>query len=219
MTLPEILGIYPSVDSWLQISPEGKVNVFTGKVEIGQRITTALALIVSDQLQINIDRVTITSGNTELTPDEGYTAASFSMEASAAALSLVAAEAQNTLLERAAGRLSCSLEELTVDDGTIVCGKSQETVTYWDLLGGMRFDRTVSGNVIPRRSAAPRNGLGRTQSIYSRAIVTGELKYIQDIELPGMVHGRVVRPPNYHAKLTSVDLKTVRNSDGVLEVI
>ncbi len=143
MTLPEILESYPSIDSWLQISSEGKVNVFTGKVEIGQRITTALALIVSDQLQINMNRVTITSGNTELTPDEGYTAASFSMEASAAALRIVAAEAQNALFELAADKLSCSLEELTVDDGKIVCAKSQETVTYWDLLGGMRFGRTV----------------------------------------------------------------------------
>ena len=219
MTLPEILESYPSIDSWLQISSEGKVNVFTGKVEIGQRISTALALIVSDQLQINMNRVTITSGNTELTPDEGYTAASFSMEASAAALRIVAAEAQNALFELAADKLSCSLEELAVDDGKIVCAKSQETVTYWDLLGGMRFGRTVSGNAIPRRSSAAHNGSRRTPSIHSRAIVTGELKYIHDIELPGMVHGRVVRPPNYHAKLTSVDLKTVRDSDGVLEVI
>ena len=102
MILPEILEIYPSVDSWLKISPEGEVNVFTGKVEIGQRISTALALIVSDQLQITMNRVTITSGNTELTPDEGYTAASFSMEASAAALRIVAAETQNALFELAA---------------------------------------------------------------------------------------------------------------------
>ncbi len=219
MTLPEILKTYPSIDSWLKLLPEGKVNVFSGKVEIGQRIKTALALIVSDQLQVNIDRVVVTSGNTDLTPDEGYTAASFSMETAGSALRIIAAEARCVLLELAAKRLSCAEEDLSVSDGEIVCLKSKKKISYWDLSVGEGFERVVSGKTVPRRSSFAHNPDRRIPSIDLMKIVTGELKYIQDIQLPGMVYARVIRPLNYHSGLVSADIERAKQADGVLDII
>ena len=219
MSIPEILQALPSIDSWLQFAPDGKVTVFAGKVEFGQRIKTALSLIVSDQLEINVGRVSVTSGNTGLTPDEGYTAASCSMEFSGSAIRLVAAEARHILLEDAANKFSCSIEELSISDGEITHTLGHEKVTYWELLGGGKFDRAVTGDAIPRQSSTVRNGSERGSAIDTMGIVTGQLEYIQDIEFPGMAYARVVRPPNYQARLVSVDTDSVINMPGVIKVV
>ena len=171
------------LDAWLRINADGSATIFTGKVELGQGISTALAQIAADKLDLPITRVEMISGDTAHTPDEGYTSGSQSIENGDTAMRLACAEARALLVDHAAERLGLAAEALTVSEGVITASDGRK-LGYDDLAAGLDLNREITGTVAPN----PLKG----QTIVGRSVprrdipakVTGGTAYIQDIRLP-----------------------------------
>jgi nicotinate dehydrogenase subunit B len=216
--LPGSLNGNRQLDSWLRIDPDGTVTVFTGKVELGQGILTALSQIVADELDVQPQRLRIVSGDTARTPNEGVTSGSLSVQDSGTALRFACAEARSLLLAAAAAKLNAPVVELTVADGEVRSNGAART-SYWEVTGDASLRREATAKVAFKPVSAHRL-IG--QSVARRDIpakVTGGEAYVQDLRLPGMVHGRVVRPSAPRARLVSVDVASVQAMPGVLAVM
>ena len=215
--LPGSLNNNRMLDAWLRINPDGSATVFTGKVELGQGIVTALAQIAAEELDLPLARITMISGDTGQTPNEGQTAGSQSIEASGTALRMAGAEARAILVDLAAQRLAAPADTLKVADG-VISAPDGRRVSYAELAGEADLHREATAKVAPKPPAA-HTIVGK--SVLRRDIpakVTGGAAYVQDVRLPGMLHGRVVRPPRYGAKLESFDEAAVKALPGVVAV-
>src|SRR3954462_3819382 len=210
--LPGSLNGNRLLNAWLRIDPDGSVTLFTGKIELGQGIGTALAQIAADELDVDLKRIRLVHGDTALTPDEGQTAGSLSVQNSGTAVRFACAEAREILLGAAATRLGT--RELKVVDGTI-----NGSLTYWTLAGEIDLRKEASGAAKPK-SVAEHQWVGK--SVPRRDIpkkFTGGAAYVQDVRLPGMLFGRVVRPPSPGATLLKVDMAAVKRMPGVVSVV
>jgi nicotinate dehydrogenase subunit B len=216
---PGSLATAAALDAWIRINADGTVTAFTGKVEIGQGITTALAQVVAEELDVSLDRLRLVTADTERTPNEGYTSGSWSMAMSGTALRLAAAQARFILLRMAAAELGAPPDRLQVQDGTVTLPGSQQHTTYWDLMGGRFFRYRVTGSVPPKPPATHRLVGSAVPRLDIPAKVSGGIAYVQDLRLPGMVHARVVRAPSYGATLLSFDEAAVAGMPGVLKIV
>ncbi len=216
--LPGSLQTNRRLDAWLHIGADGKVTVCTGKVEIGQGAVTALMQIAAEELDVLPGRITMVSGDTALTPNEGVTSGSQSMEQGGTALRFAAAEARAILLAKAATRLNAPAARLTVQDG-MVTAPSGNGISYWALAEDGLLRREATASARPKPASEHRIVGQPVQRLDIPAKVTGGQIYVQDMRLPGMLFGRVVRPPSYAARLLSVDLDAVRRLPGVVAVV
>ena len=215
--LPGSLNANRMLDGWLRINPSGTVTVFTGKVELGQGILTALTQIVADELDVDVKRIEVISGNTALTPNEGVTSGSLSIQDSGTALRFASAEARALLLQAAAAKLGVPLPELSVSDGNIT--STTGNTSYWDISNAAMLKVESTGATAPKPSSQHRL-IG--QSLPRRDIpakVSGGEAYVQDMRPPGMVHGRVVRPNSPRVRLLAVDEAAARQLPGVVAVV
>lgn len=217
--LPGSLKTNPGLDHWIAIGTDGTVTVKTGKVEIGQGLKTAVAQVAAEELDVAFARVRVKTADTAETADENVTSGSKSMEASATALRFAAAECRAILLELAAGRLGVPAAELMVDDGTIRSPATNRQVTYWDLMGGRRFGRDATASVRPKSPAGHRIVGQPVARLDLPAKARGEASFVHDLMLPGMLHGRVVRPRHQAARLRGIDAKSVMAMPGVVKVV
>ena len=193
------------IDDWIAIDADGTVHVRSGKVELGTGVRTALAQIAAEELDVAVERVRMGMGDTGRTPDEGYTAGSNTIKVGGVTVRTACAEARAVLLERAAERLGVEPGKLTVRDGVVsVGGDESRSVSYVELLGGRSFDRKISGKAQPKRREDYRVVGTTVQRVDLPAKFTGVGSYVQDLRLPGMIHGRVVRPPVPRARPISV---------------
>ena len=217
--IPPSLQRNPDLDTWLRICTDGTVTVYTGKVELGQGIKTALARIAAEELDVSLARVRVRTADTADGPNELYTVGSNSLEESGTALRLAAAEARQHLLELAAAKLGAPAHALQVEDGTVRALGLESETSWFELFGGKRFERKVTGSARFKDPAAYRV-LGRPGArIGLEALVTGRAAFVQDLRFPDMVHARVVRPPSPVARLVSLDDREVSAMPGVLAVI
>jgi CO/xanthine dehydrogenase Mo-binding subunit len=206
------------LDGWLRINPDGTLTVFTGKVELGQGILTALSQIVADEMDVELSRIRIVSGDTSRTPNEGVTAGSLSIEQSGTALRYASAQARQILLQAAAQKLAVPAGELQVADGTISAPGGAKA-TYWELTTDELLKREADAQMAPKPPMLHRL-IGK--DIARRDIpakVTGGVAYVQDMRLPDMLFGRVVRPPSPRARLLAVNDGAVRRLPGVVAVV
>ena len=169
------------LDDWLAFEPDGTLTAFSGKVELGTGVRTALAQIVAVELDLPLERVHMVMGDTARTPDEGYTAGSQTVSGSGTALRKACAEARRALLAMAAERLDATPEELAVRDGVISVDRHPErAISYTDLMGGKRFELRVSGDAPVKPPAAYRVVGTPTPREDLPAKVRGEPVFIQD---------------------------------------
>src|ERR1700681_2359252 len=217
-TLPGSLAGNPMLDAWLRLTPDGTATVFTGKVELGQGIITALAQIAAEELDLPLARIKMISGDTGLTPNEGQTAGSQSIEASGTALRMAGAEARAILIDLAAKRFGVAADTLTAGDG-IITSRDGRKIGYGELAGEADLHREATAKVAPKPPAEHRIVGTATRRRDIPAKVTGGAAYVQDVRLPGMLHGRVVRPPRYGAKLESFDQAAVKALPGVTAIV
>ncbi len=216
-TLPGSLRTNKMVSAWLRIEEGGKVRLLIGKVELGQGILTAVQQLCADQLDVDFNRIVITSGDTFLVPNEGTTAGSLSMPGCGNAVRQVAADARELLLNLAAEKLNVKREELTVNDGTISAGPRK--LTYWELAASNPLNVEASGKA-PLKPRAQWRYTGKAiPRIDIPAKITGGAIFLQDLRPQGMVHARVIRPPAYNAKLRAVNLAPVEKMSGVLKLV
>jgi nicotinate dehydrogenase subunit B len=215
--LPGSLETNRNLDQWLTINADGTVTVRPGKVEIGQGILTALVQIVAEELDIAVERIRLVTAATTLSPNEGITSGSRSIQESGIALRFAAAEARELLLARAAAKLGASVEQLSVRDG-LVTSRAGGSASYWELADESLLRREATGEA-PPKTAAEYELIGRTvPRIDIPPKVMGAPVYVHDLELPGMVHARVVRPPRPGMRLTTHDFAEVEEMPGVLKV-
>jgi nicotinate dehydrogenase subunit B len=217
--LPQALVENPELDDWIRINADGTITLFTGKVELGQGIKTAVAMIGSEELDVSLEQIQVAATDTAHSPDEGLTVGSMSLETTGEAMRFAAAEARQVLLSIAFEELEAPLDRLVINDGTITDPASGRSTTYWNLLGGQPFGHQVTGAGRPK-SPDQYTLLGKEiQRLDLPDKVSGAHVYIQDLDLPGKVHGRVIRPPHYSAKLVSYNKGAVSQMPGVLKIV
>ncbi len=217
--LPRALVENPDLDAWVRFNLDSTITLFTGKVELGQGIKTAVALIGAEELDVSVERIQIADTNTTHSPNEGLTVGSMSMETTGEAMRYAAAEARQVLLSIAYEELEAPIDRLVVQDGRILDPTSERSTTYWELMGGRKFSRQVTGNRMPK-AASQYTLLGDPNPRLDLPDkVRGAPIYIQDLDLPGIVHGRVLRPPHYAARLASFDENAVSQMPGVLKIV
>jgi CO/xanthine dehydrogenase Mo-binding subunit len=218
--LPESIKRHPNIDAWLEVLANGQVRIFTGKLELGQGISTAIAQVAAEELDLAMENVEIILADTVRTPNEGYTVGSGSIEQSAMAVRFAAAAARQKLLELAAQQLNVPIDQLTMNAGKITNNSGDRSLTFFQLLNGKQLTDKIQAPVAlkPKDSyklvgkAIPRNDIKR--------MVRGESVYIQDLRFPGMVHASIVRPPAYEAKLLQFDEKALqKNIPGILKTV
>jgi nicotinate dehydrogenase subunit B len=208
------------VDAFIAIDTSGNVTLYSGKVDLGTGIGTALTQILAEELDVLITRVQIVEGDTALTPAQGKTWGSLSIQNGGVQIRQAAATARRALVQEATKRLNVPTEDLIVEQGTVRSrsgGKQQ--VTYGELIGGKTFSLKVDKQA-PLKDPATYKIVG--QSIPRFDIpgkMTGQFTYMHDFKVPGMLHGRVVRPVAIGATLLGVDESSVKDIPGVVKVV
>jgi nicotinate dehydrogenase subunit B len=216
--LPGSLNNNRQLSAWLRVNSNGTVTVFTGKVELGQGIASALAQIAADELDVAYRRINMVTADTSRTPDEGITAGSQSIEQSGTAIRFACAEARQILLAAAAAKLSVGADDLTVTDGTISAPGGKRT-TYWAVTTDAMLRREATAKPKPK-TAATYQLIGQSLARLDIPLkFTGGAAYVQDLRLPGMVHARIGRPPVPRAELISLDTVALKAMPGVIEVV
>jgi len=201
--LPKSLADNPRLDRWLRFAG-GQVHVTVGKVEIGQGISTALAQIAAEELDVSLDRLTWRAGDTELAPDEGSTSSSLSIEVGGAALRLVCAETRALFLAEAARLLNTAPAALEVENGVILHDGTPTGHDYWTLAPRVSLARDATGAVAPKPRAQHRLvGTSTPRRDLPEKLAGGG--FIHDMTLPGMLHARVLRQPRPGATLAAVN--------------
>jgi nicotinate dehydrogenase subunit B len=216
--LPGSLNTNRSLRAWVRIGGDGNATVSTGKVELGQGILTALWQIAAEELDLALNRVTIYSADTALSPDEGQTAGSQSIENSGTALRLACAEVRGMLVDLAATKLAVPAGSLTVADG-VISTPDRLKVTYAEAVAGLDLEKEATGKVAPKPVTAHKIVGQPIPRLDIPGKVTGRISYVQDIYEAGTVHGRVVRPPRYGSTLEKVDDAAVSKMPGVIKVV
>ena len=216
-------GIDPrQLDSWIAVAADGSVTVYTGKCELGQGIMTAQMQLVAEELLVPLARITIMQCDTSMTPDQGTTSGSQSTPTNFNDRSLgqAAATAREALMLLAAKRLGVGAERLTAADGVVsVTGDATRKVSYGELVAGKKFNLPLSATA-RRRAPAQWTVLGKpAMRVDMASMASGRFEYVHNVRVPGMLHGRVVRPPAVGATVVSVDESSVRDMPGLVKVV
>jgi CO/xanthine dehydrogenase Mo-binding subunit len=218
--LPPLLAANPRLDQWVGFPSPGRVNVSTGRVEIGQGVLTAMLQIAAEELDVAPDRILLRTGDTDLTPNEGYTAGSQSIQFGGVALGLACAEVRTLFLEHTAARFGYPVADLAVQDGAITRRGEATGHDYWSLAGAVDLRRDATG-VASCKSVSDYRVVGRNAPrVDLAAKVFGEPVFAHDMVLDGMVHARVVRQPRRGATITAVDEAALRRAaKGPIEIV
>ncbi|TXE10235.1 xanthine dehydrogenase family protein molybdopterin-binding subunit [Algoriphagus aquimarinus] len=203
--LPGSMRNASKVNAWLHVLEDGRVMVFSGKVELGQGIRTAIRQVAAEELDLELDQVEVHLAETGVTPDEGYTAGSSSVPNSAMSVRYAAATARQKLLELASAKLNIAEEDLILYNGKVKSKKSNQSLNFAEILEGAQIDMEVT-KPVPLKIKSGYRYVGKAIPRKDiEKMVRGEEVYIQDLRFPGMVHARVLRPAGYQSKLVKVD--------------
>jgi len=216
------------LDSWLAIKSDGDVVAYFGKMDMGQGVDVAIAQIVAEELDVSFERVGIVMGDTAWTVNQGGASGSTGVQKGGIALRNAAAEARRILTEMASAQLNVPTDQLEVEDGVVVVGGDPaRSIRYGDLIGGRYFDVPMNwngklgnelvaeGRAKPKPSAAYKI-VGQSLPRFDvPAKVFGKFDYVTDVKVPGMLHGRMIRPPVAGAMPVAVDEGSVHEIPGV----
>jgi CO/xanthine dehydrogenase Mo-binding subunit len=210
------------LDSWIAVNGDGSVTAFTGKCELGHGLYTAQTQLIAEELCVPFNRVTLIQCDTARTPDQGTTsgAQSHPTNFNDADLALAGATAREALIAMASARLGIAADQLAASDGVIsATADAAKKVSYAELIGGRKFNLPLNSRA-KRKPAAEWTILGTpVPRVEIPAMVTGTFEFVHNVRVPGMLHGRVVRPPTAGATLAGVDESSVAGLPGVVKVV
>ena len=231
--LPASRKVNPGeLDAWVEIAADGKVTVYTGRVDLGTGVQTSFAQMIADELDVPFESVSMVMGDTALTTDGGKSTASSNTARGGQPLLRAAAEARQLLINLAAARLNVPADRLTVQNGLIsVQGDGAKRISYAQLIGGKAFNKqlkavdpgdnrgmTLEGSAPLKKTNF--HSVGKSiPRVDLPAKITATWPYVHNVRLSGMVHGRVVFPAAVGATLMSVDESSIRNIPGVIKVV
>ena len=214
------------LDSWLAIAADGKVTCFTGRVDIGGTgVRTAIAQIVADELDVDFARVEMVMGDTASTPDQGITSASATIQKESIPIRHAAAEARRLLVDLASKSLGVPAAKLTCSGGVVTSPATGARVSYGDLIGGKRFDLRITNQARIKKTSEYKIVGKSIPRADIAAKVTATFPFVHDVRRPGMLHGRVIRPPYtgsetaIGANLISVDEFSIRDIPGIVKLV
>ncbi len=216
--LPGSLKDTPLLDAWIRVAPDGAVTAFTGKAELGQGLKTALLQIVAEQLALQPAQVRLVTADTGLTPNEGVTAGSHSMQDSGTALLNAAAQVRSLLQDAAATRLGVAPEQVRAEGGAMH-GPDGRNLAYGALADGLSLHVAAQPSSVLIPPSAYRIMGTPMQRVDIPAKLSGGAAYVQDMRLPGMLHARVVRQPGPGAVLGQFDVAPIEKMPGVVKVV
>jgi len=219
-TLPPLLVANPRLDQWVGFPSSGRVAVSTGRVEIGQGVLTAMLQIAAEELEVAPERILLQTGDTDLTPNEGYTAGSQSIQFGGVALRMACAEVRALFLDQAAASFGYTRADLAVRDGAITQNGEPTGQDYWSLASAVDLRRDANGRS-PTKTVSDYSIVGRNAPrVDLAAKVFGGPAFIHDMVLDGMVHARVVRQPRRGATIAKVDEAALRRAaKGPIEIV
>jgi isoquinoline 1-oxidoreductase len=202
------------IGAWIHIDADNKITAYTGKVEIGQNIRTSLAQAVADELRVPVVRVSLVMADTALVPYDFGTAGSRSTPAMAPQLRRAAVAARELLLDMAAELAKVERSTLQVRDGKVIGPESKPCFEFGQLTKGKKLVKLIGDDV----KVTPPDGWSAAGTSApkadGRAFVTGAHVYASDVKRPGMLHGKVLRPPAFKSKLTSAVTQTAETIPG-----
>lgn len=223
---PAVLGAEGAFETFITITADGSVNAYNGHVDLGTGIRTALGQIVAEELDVSFARVVVILGDTAVVPNQGATIASETIQITAVPLRKAAAQARHFLLTCAAERLELPVDELAIEDG-LIRGHDNRSVSYGELIADETIRLELADDV-PVKEVSAYSVVGTSvPRVDLPAKATGELVYVHDVRVPGMLHGRVVRPPYagvdagpfVGTSLIAVDEASVRDIPGLVAVV
>jgi nicotinate dehydrogenase subunit B len=217
--VPEKPLVLTEVDSFLSIDAKGMVTIYSGKIDFGTGVRTALMQIAADELDVPFTSVKVIEGDTALTPDQGKTWGSLSIQAGGMQLRNAAATARQALQAEAAKRFNVKPDTVKVVDGVVTAG--DQKASYGELIGGKAFSLTLD-HAKPVTFKDPKDYKLVGKPIPRVDIpdkCTGRFIYMHNLRMPDMLHGRVVRPPSVGAKLEKVDEAALKDIPGVVQVV
>ncbi len=215
--LPWSIEENPLLSQWVDFSEPGIARVFSAKVELGQGIVTAIAQIAAAELRLPMSKVVVVSGDTRSCPNESYTAGSMSIEVGGTSMRMACAEARRAIVERAAIMLKADESRIAAEDGLILLDGAPSKLDYWNVAREIDWQIPITGQA-PFAALVDSTSLGKSIArLDLPAKVTGA-SFIHDLELPGMLQGRVLRPPSYGARLESLDTSAVEQMPGVVKI-
>src|ERR1700704_5156018 len=213
-------------ETFIKITADGSVTAFNGHVDLGTGIRTALGQIVAEELDVSLACVVVVLGDTSRVPNQGATIASETIQITAVPLRKAAAQARQFLIARAAERLELAVEDLAIEDG-LIRGRDNRSISYGELIAGENIRLELANNV-PVKTVDSYTIVGQSVPRTDLpAKATGELLYVHDVRVPGMLHGRVVRPPYagvdagafVGTSLIAIDEASVRDVPGLIAVV
>ncbi|WP_299110009.1 molybdopterin cofactor-binding domain-containing protein, partial [uncultured Bradyrhizobium sp.] len=221
-----VLGAEGAFETFITVTAEGSVNAYNGHVDLGTGIRTALGQIVAEELDVSFARVVVILGDTAVVPNQGATIASETIQITAVPLRKAAAQARHFLLSRAAERLELPVDDLTIEDG-LIRGHDNRSVSYGELIADETIRLELADDVQVKAVSAYSVVGKSVPRVDLPAKATGELVYVHDVRVPGMLHGRVVRPPYagvdagpfVGTSLIAVDEASVRDIPGLVAVV
>jgi isoquinoline 1-oxidoreductase len=211
---------YPTdFNAYLRIAGDGRVTVYSGKIEMGQGVVTSLAQMAADELAVSLDSVDMVMGDTALCPFDNGTYGSMSTRFFGPALRAAAAEAKAVLVTLASEHLKTPPDALRVEDGVVFLASDRtHKVSFGQLARGQKIVRTLDGKAVTK-SVSEFRVMGRPEKRRdARAKVTGKAQYAGDVRLPGMLYAKVLRPPAHGAAPKSVDTSAAARVPGVVVV-
>ena len=220
--LPGDLNRIPWLDAWIRVAPDGKVTVYSGKVELGTGVRTAMIQIALEQLELEPGAIHFVGGDTALTPNEGFTAGSHTIADSGTALLHASAQVAALLRAGAAAKWNTEAGEVVLRAGR-AHGPDGRSMHYGQAIEGIDLHR-MAARSSPLRDPAAYRLIGKPVArLDIPAKLAGGAAYVQDMRLPGMLHARVVRPPRPGARLApgglDAALAATRAMPGVQQVV
>ncbi len=206
------------VGAWIHIGEDGKVTVYTGKVEVGQNIRTSLSQLVAEELMVPLSYVTMIMGDTDLVPYDRGTYGSLTTPQMGTQLRKAAATAREALVEMAAKNWNTPATHLKAEKGMILDNAANKKIGYGELTKGRQLLMSISEKVQLIAAKDWKVAGKKVPRINERAFITGKHVYVSDMKLPGMLYGKVLRAPSYGAKLLEADVTKASNIPGVIVV-
>jgi CO/xanthine dehydrogenase Mo-binding subunit len=218
--LPPLLTSNPRLDQWVGFPSPGRVAVSTGRVEIGQGVLTAMLQIAAEELDVAPERILLQTGDTDLTPNEGYTAGSQSIQFGGIALRMACAEVRALFLDHAAASFGYARPDLAMRDGAVLSRGEPTGHDYWSLAAAVDLGLRATGGAALKPVGEYRVVGNNAPRVDLAGKVFGEPVFVHDMALDGMAHARVVRQPRPGATIKSVDEAALRQAaKGPIEIL